>query len=193
MREDRKTREAKGQKRPEEQRKWKSLRRRQPPGLRGSRAAGIQVRGTGRLRNPKANGETMGAERPGASGDVQERATREHGPGDRRAGGCTGRGGSAARSWAEASRSGRRGFAAPRRPGGRAGVPQAPGRGVAYPGTEAVKAGVMAAKKHTPRSGTGPAAPDEAQARQGRHKGVVVNCVELLMLEMKPEYEDTLN
>lgn len=58
----------------------------------------------------------MGAERPGASGDVEERATRERGPGHRRAGGCTGRGGSAERSWVERRQVGR-GDGAPRRPG----------------------------------------------------------------------------
>lgn len=43
---------------------------------------------------------------------------------------------------------------------------------MAYPGTEAVKAGVMEAKKNTPRSGPGPAAPGEAPARRRQHKGV---------------------
>ncbi|CAD7673096.1 unnamed protein product [Nyctereutes procyonoides] len=82
-----------------ELRKWESLERRPPPGLRRSRG------------DPGPRNRA-----PGASGDVEERATRERGPGHRRAGGCTGRGGSAERSWVERRQVGR-GDGAPRRPG----------------------------------------------------------------------------
>lgn len=85
-------------------------------------------------------------------------------------------------------------------PGGKRGSPRNPGwgwggsglSGIFRQGTEAVKAGVMEAKTHLGPA-QDPTCQTKRKGRKRRLKGALVNCVELLMLELKPEYEDALN